>query len=203
MRFGKIILGGCLCAGLVSGCDGNTAGDAPPVLTEAHASPPNHETKLPEGPVPPADQATTRPTVVILVAGGPQEFPSSRLIVDDRNGKTIALLMSEDPPAAINDDFLGNSYYLEMEFDDLLPTVRGQVWQYEAPDSEKQHTPSGLFLQGNRWQLQPFQVQVQFQQLDGTDVAWLSGTFRMYRAGEHPAMPRVVAVTGRVPVVLP
>jgi hypothetical protein len=90
-----------------------------------------------------------------------------------------------------------------MEFDDLLPTVRGQEWVYESPDSEKQDTPNGIFLQGNRQQLQPFQLKVQFQQIDGGDVAWISGTFRVYNQGERPALPRVVPVTGRLPVKLP
>lgn len=202
MRFGKSILILTIGAALSFGCEPDAPAPAPADTAPANTA---EASSLPAAAQHPIDApaAATQPTVFMLIEGEQKAFPASRLVVDDRNGKTVALLMSDDPPAALNDDYAGNSYYMEMEFDDLLPTIRGQVWEYEAPDSEKQDTPNGIFLQGNRWQLQPFQVRVQFQQVDGADVAWISGTFSMYQEGERPPLPRVVSVTGRVPVTLP
>jgi len=202
MRFGQTILCLTIALGAAFGCEREPSakqaeGSAKPQAAAEAAVPvkPDQQPQL---------APTTRPSVIILVDGEQREFPPPRLVVDDRNGKTVALLMSDDPPQAINDDYAGNSYYIEMEFDDALPTVRGQVWVYEAPNSDKQDSPNGIFLEGNRKQLQPFQVKVQFQQVDGGDVAWISGTFHFYHNNDaQPSLPRVVTVTGRLPVTLP
>lgn len=194
MRFERFILGVTLAASLAFGCDRNPQ-PAPTASGQSTPAVPTNSFN--------ADATAAQPSVVLLIDGERSEFPPARLVVDDRNGKTVALLMSDDPPQAINDDYAGNSYYLEMEFDDLLPTVRGQVWFYEAPSTDKQDSPNGIFLQGHRQQLQPFQVKVQFQQIDGGDVAWVSGTFHLYASGARPQLPRVVSVTGRLPVSLP
>ena len=49
------------------------------------------------------------------LAKADQDYLASlkKLVVEDRNGATTALLMSDDPPEAINDDYTGNSYYID------------------------------------------------------------------------------------------
>lgn len=145
-----------------------------------------------------APAAATRPPVIMIINDQPREFPPARLVLKERNEKTVALLISEDPPEAIDDDYVGNSYYLEMPFDELLTSIRDQVWMFEAPSTDKLNTPNGIFLEGNRRQLQPFQVKVQFQHIGEDDVAWISGTFHQYDTTADPSPPRLVAVTARL-----
>jgi hypothetical protein len=161
----------------------------------------------------PEQTATTRsagPPVVLIVDEQPREFPPARLVVESRNGKTVALLMSDDPKEAIDDDYTGNSYYLEVRFDEEIDSLRDRVWQHQATSSDRADSPDGIFLEGNRKQLQPFDVKVHFEHgksEGGGDVAWISGTFTLFEEapadGSRPPPPRLVPVTGRVPVKIP
>src|SRR5438045_3131982 len=65
-----------------------------------------------------ANPPTTGPVVrapsVILIDQKPYSFPPAILQLRNRDGQVSAILMSDDPKEAINEDYRGNSFYLEM-----------------------------------------------------------------------------------------
>lgn len=199
-------------AGLTGCGDGGAVGTAPAEPT-ARRHPPEAS---PAPTTPPAQaaaqaalQPSTRPPVVLIVDEQPREFPPARLFVESRNGKTVALLMSEDPREAIDDDYTGNSFYLEVAFDEEVDSLRDRVWQFQATSPERSDGPHGLFLEGNRKQLQPFELKVHFEgpkEPGAEGVAWISGTFYQFEEappdGRAPP-PRIVPVAGRIPLPLP
>lgn len=155
---------------------------------------------------------------MLVIDGQPMEFPPAKLILETRDGRTVALLMSDDPREAINDDYTGNSYYLEVAFDEEIDTLRDRVWHYQARSTERVESLNGFFLNGNRFELQPYELKIHFEHNPphpatgaGGDVVWISGTCYEYATRvvgqglEHagPAPPRLVPVTGRIDVTIP
>lgn len=115
-------------------------------------------------------------------------FPPAKLQLQTKDGSVTALLYSDDPPTAIDDNYAGNSYYLAvpLELTELtdVKELNAATWRYRAPTSDRTDTLYGIFLEGARVQLQPIDVSVQFQvDAEGeqrTIVVWLAGTFKMY-----------------------
>lgn len=139
----------------------------------------------------------------MIINDQPREFPAAKIKVKERNDRTVVYLISDDPPEAIDDDYIGNSYYLEIPFDEQLESLAGQEWRFEAPSLDKLDTPNGIFLEGNRKQLEPYQVKVQFQRAGEQDLVWISGTFFQYDTIADREPPKLVAVTGRLVVTFP
>src|SRR3954464_5358149 len=97
-------------AGLLIGCDrAQTAGPATKPAGNAQTSSARIE---------PANPPTTAPTerapAVLLVEQKPLTFPPAILQISNHDGQLMATLMSDDPKAAIDDNYHGNSFYLEM-----------------------------------------------------------------------------------------
>jgi hypothetical protein len=119
----------------------------------------------------PATQpATTRPakaaSELTLDDGVTQrtvEFPPARIRVSKHGDTVTALLYSDDPKAAINDDYTGNSYYLEMPLEIREPVqIVSAEWHYRVDSNEYMDSPYGIFLQGMKVKLQPADVVVHF-----------------------------------------
>jgi hypothetical protein len=111
------------------------------------------------------------------------EFPPARMIVRTKDDQLSALLFSDDPPAAIDDRYTGNSYYLEITDPQLVEgstTLAGALWVFKAPNSERAETVSGIFLQGRRRHLQPFEVRAEFANDTAPIKVILGGTFLMF-----------------------
>lgn len=134
----------------------------------------------------------------MIIDQKPREFPPPKLVVEERNGRTVALLLSDDPPEALNPNYTGNSYYIEMTFDEKLKDLAGHEWVYEAPSADRLESTNGIFLEGNRKQLQPFQVKIKFQADPGGDIVWIGGTFYEFMETDPPTAPRMVPVAGRL-----
>src|SRR2546429_3985063 len=138
-------------AGLLVGCArAQTAGPATqpagnPQASSARMVPAN----------PPATAPSERAPSVVLIDQKPYTFPPAILQVRNRDGQLSAVLMSDDPKDAIDDNYRGNSFYLEMplEITELkdLPTY---VYRFVSPSSDRTDSPNGIFLDGNRLQLQ-------------------------------------------------
>lgn len=186
----------CIVAMLVLGCEERS--DTPQV----DSAPPRQAGAAPPTTTP------ARPPVVLVVDEQPLEFPPARLLVEARNGRTVVLIMSDDPRDAINDDYTGNGYHLELVFDEELASLRDCVWQSQPTSAAPTtYSPHGIFLEGNRRQLVPFEVKVHFEHREGEPgVAWISGTFHVIEepppGGRRPP-PRLVPVAGRIPVTIP
>jgi hypothetical protein len=147
--------------------------------------------------------------VLLNVDGEVREFPPAKLVVETRNNRTVAFLLSDDPPQAIDNDYKGNSYYLELTFAEELPTLRDHAWTFQAPSVQRMDSPNGIFLEGNRFHLQPFAVKIAFEHTDEGDSAIVGGTFYLYElsrpagADQPEPQPRAVNVTGRMSVKIP
>lgn len=154
----------------------------------------------PSGDPPVAD---TLPAPVFIIQEEHLDFPPGKLVLEDRNGRTVALLFSEDPPQAINPGYAGHSFYLELQFPELLTEVWGQEYTFEAPSMERFDSPSGVFTHGNKWQLQPYQIKVEFRRVSGeSGIAWLSGTFNRFSTRDEHAPAGLVPVTAKIPLSL-
>ncbi|HEY7088881.1 MAG TPA: hypothetical protein VH518_12380, partial [Tepidisphaeraceae bacterium] len=133
----------------------------------------------------PKAAATTQsfPPALIWIDKQPFEFPSARLVLRNKNDQVLALLFSDDPPNAIEDSYRGNSYYLEMAGLEIPPetsSLAGASWTYKAPNSEREESVAGIFLEGRRRQLQPFDVRVSFDGAVSPVTVRINGTFLMF-----------------------
>jgi hypothetical protein len=140
---------------------------------------------------PPAEAEHDAPSVAtFLINGQLIEFPPARLALRARGGQVLALLYSDDPPEALGDDYRGNSFYLEMTLD--VPEIAqiGQArWEFTAPNSERADTVAGIWLDGRRQHLQPFDVAVEFEP-DGPIIkTWVRGHFLLFQAGQDSTLP--------------
>jgi hypothetical protein len=128
------------------------------------------------------------------------EFPPARLAMRTRDGEALVLLHSDDPPDAIDDDYMGNSYYIEMTLD--VPEsveLSAARWAFKAPTSERIDTDNGIYLDGRKRHLQPFDVTVEFDGQASPVKVWLSGQFLEFDASEGRTVPgRIVAVTAEL-----
>ena len=177
----------------------------------------------------PADLAATRPAedapapVFISIDGVPFEFPPAKLYLK-RNGERVrALLLSDDPPEAVQRGYKGDSFYFEMDMEippapagaDGQPPPAGPVdpagvspedlasaeWVFNTRATAPSDSPSGVFL-GGKSHLQPVRVSVWFEPLDErTVIVTLDGTFAEYDKGQprETAAKREVRVQAVIP----
>lgn len=127
-------------------------------------------------------------------------FPKARLKLEGDGTHLTALLFSDDPPEAIKDDYQGNSFYLPMALDiDEAKDLASATWSYRARTSEREDTPYGIYLNGRKMQLQPYDVRATFA---GGDLATitLSGEFLLWQASEPRGPAQTVAVVAELPV---
>jgi hypothetical protein len=180
---------------LLIGCDrAQTAGPA----TQPSGTPQTSSARIAAA-NPPATAPVQRAPSVVLIDQKPYTFPPAVLQVRTRDGQLSAVLMSDDPKDAIDDNYHGNSFYLEMPLDVTevkdLPTF---VYRYISPSNDKTDSPNGIFLDGNRLQLQPQQIQVKFEGDESNMILTLSGQFLMFDTRNDTLVPKQVAVGSRL-----
>ncbi len=128
-----------------------------------------------------------------------QDFPRARLrLSKDKDGdKYAAVLYSDDPKSAINPDYSGNSFYLEMTLDiDDPQKLSGADWQFVSDTSEQREPGDGLFLDGNRVHLQPAETGATFSNATSKTVqVRLYGQFRKFDT-DQPNKSSLVRVNG-------
>jgi hypothetical protein len=107
------------------------------------------------------------------------EFPDARLLVRKEGDKFSAFLVSNDPPEVLNPNYQGNRYYFEMALDSVgdIKNIAQADYVYKAGSAEEQDTPNGIFLNGDRQHLQPYDIRVVFDREGDHLVADLRGTF--------------------------
>ena len=139
----------------------------------------------------------TRPAgSVIFLDASAAEFPSCKLVLPDKAGSPV-LLMSDDPPEAINENYAGNSFYFELPLDvKSMDELAGMAYPYRAASAERMETLNGIFLNGNRKQLQPYDYSLTFSKEDDVDVVLLRGTFLQFDSPDDQA-PKQVTVAAR------
>lgn len=140
-----------------------------------------------------------RPPSFITIEQQPYEFPPARLGLQVRDGRVLALLFSDDPRDAINRGYLGHSYYLPMNLDiGSIEELPEAVWSCRTSVADASDSNAGIFLEGDRVQLVPVDVQVSFEPLDEREtVVILRGGFR-WKDDDRAAPPRIVGVSARL-----
>ena len=146
----------------------------------------------------PAVPRAARPLSVLSVDGRDTPFPAANLTVTRTAAGLHAVLATDDPPAALESGYAGNSYLFDMRLaaDDIadLPTV---AWDYlpGGPNADA----DGIFLRGDRDQLQPAPgVRVTFQKDGAALLAFVSGPFTFIDRHDPTAPPERVQVSGCV-----
>ncbi len=144
-----------------------------------------------------ASPVTASP-VELLIDGKRVTFPSARVVLQKRQGRIAAVVYSDDPRDAIKPEYTGNSFYLLMQLDisdDL--DIDGAVWAFKSSTSSFEESPYGIFLEGNRKQLQPSDVAVQFVGPPERLEIELRGTFMLFDLEKDEKLGVLTPVTGK------
>lgn len=198
-RYIQGLAAAALVAAFACGCDTGTKQHAKRAPTTAPsfvaaATQPDASTDLAANPPP-----TTQPDASHLTIGSQVwKFPPARLRVTKSGDHVIARLYSNDPRSAINDDYKGNSYDLTMNLDGIRQPqqIYTAQWQHHARSREFVDSPSGIFLEGVKYQLQPFDVSAHFlgdMLLVRVDIR---GEFLQFDSADPSAPPKSVMVQG-------
>ena len=168
----KIMISAALSLAM-AGCDdpNATIGSTAPTTQPSSAAVP---TTQPSRVLAKGNQPTTRPAVVtssfrIFERQTPDdygllyEFPHARLHL--KRDENSVVLYSDDPRTAIKPSYSGNSYYLVVPLDKNAPLkLDGYMWHYQAPSiGDHPESAEGIFLDGQRYHLQPSDVTIAFR----------------------------------------
>ena len=157
-------------------------------------NPSNPATKIENEPVAELAAFTMLPPSVITVDSREITFPGAKLAVISHGTGGITLrVCSDDPPAAIDPGYLGNSYLFDMQLaiDQIseLPLAR---WDRKASDSGD--STSGIFMHGYRNPLRPADMHVSFEKNGVEVLTYITGTFLQDDDQNPGAPPRRVPV---------
>jgi hypothetical protein len=153
----------------------------------------------------PATQPTTEPATQPALTSLHinqvfKQFPGARLRLVTSDDHVTAILYTSDPPAAINDDYTGNSFYLKMPLEQVIDAsaINGAEWRYKSISSDRSDSNDGIFLNGLRHQLQPIDLLVRFDGSGPSLHVRLAGTFMDFdnAAVNQPGM--LTSVSGDV-----
>lgn len=147
----------------------------------------------------PTSQPATQPAFSqISIDGQMYTFPGAKIRVVQSGSHVVARLYSDDPKAALDDDYKGNHYDLQMRLDDINDPhlLYTSAWQFKAISSEYSDSPYGIFLNGMRYQLQPQDVSARFLGTMTQVHIDLEGRFLVFDDSDKTAAPRAVYVKG-------
>ena len=156
-------------------------------------------------PLPPAN------TFLLINEAGVQrmvECPPAKLrITAGNSGGVLAVLYTDDPPAAASRDYTGNSYLFEMKLDRVtrVADLTGASWVHKtdaggsvagdgADDADQDKPKDGIFLEGLSRHLQPVNVAVLFEGTPPQMVVKLAGQFRIVANEDRGGLPPTTAV---------
>lgn len=219
MRGKRWLMGtGVALAALAAGCDERDAAVSKPEPSPPAATRPAAVVVAPPAPAPaprPEEKPPAPPqpvnTFLYIQERGQQrtaEFPPAKLRLKRTDEGLLAVLYTDDPPAAASADYTGNSYLFEMRLDGIhspADLTRAQ-WVHQAADgsagAETTETNDGIFLDGLRRHLQPVNAAVVFEGAPPQVVVKIMGTFRAVANPQRGSAPQVVQVSGMLPAML-
>lgn len=189
----------CACAaGLLAGCDRADAKKAIVLNPTTRQSNPASTRPAAVAIAPPsltirpsAAAAATRPSDLrpksfMVVNGGWVEFNEARLILKREDDNRIhAFLSSNDGAEVLKPDYQGNRYYFEMALDTLDDPKNLTLadYRYKAASAEPVDSPNGIFIDGDRQHLQPYDIEVMFDRDGDKIVAQIRGQFMFFPKG--------------------
>lgn len=141
---------------------------------------------------------TSRPTSSNLtIDGKPVKFPAARLVMLADRPTVDLLLYSDEPKEALKPNYGGNRYYLPitLEIDDPI-RISSADFYAKAVSMERADSPDGIFLDGDRVVLQPYEWRVEFSDNGSWLDIVIDGQFLAFRGREEPGPPRMISVHG-------
>jgi hypothetical protein len=201
-RLGFTIL---VCLTILGGCERGESQQtaAPPVRPATRAAPTTAPSTHPM-----TATATTMPAAavpsIITIDYQRVDFPPAKLMLEKKDGEQLtAVLHSDDPPQAIEENYAGNSFYLEMPLEIGDASELGTAsWKFVAPTSDRVDSPTGIFVDGMRQQLQPLRVQVEFDGAPPDVTVYVAGQFMLFDGKDPNALGREVMVSARLHPVM-
>ena len=174
---------------------GRSAADQPKPITKTVVNPPDVSVTPDLPPIKP----TSRPTTSTLMIGDKEyKFPAARLVVQQTDPELSLLLFSDEPRATLAKDYAGNRYHLELNLAvPDLNTFTSAEYTQKAPSMAVVESPFGIFIDGDKRQLQPHDIRVLVLK-QGEDVTLhLQGQFLSFdprNDREPPVLTRVDGV---------
>jgi hypothetical protein len=187
-----------LAGGLHIGCDSGTPSAVKPVPTTAPTTAPSTTQPSASADAPTLAPATQPATSELMINGQLYKFPVAKLRAEKFADHAVARLYTDDPKAALDDDYKGNRYDLQMSFDNVHEPqqVCMASWQYKAASHEYVNAPYGIFLEGMRYQLQPLDASARFLGTMLMVQIDLEGQFLLFDNSDKSAVPKTVFVKG-------
>jgi len=182
-------------AGLHLGCDRPKVTDTGPAPTTMPSTAPATQ-PVAEAP---ATQPATQPAFSqLMIDGQMYNFPDAKLHVGKSGNHVVARLYTDDPKAALEDDYKGNHYDVQMRLDDIQAPqdIYTAAWQFKSQSAEYNNTAYGIFLDGMRYQLQPLDASARFLGTMFQVHIDLEGQFLIFDDSDKSAAPKVVYVKG-------
>lgn len=150
--------------------------------------------------------STPAPVRAYLVVGSQQVwFPPALISFTTSHGQLSARLFTDDPPEAIEADYVGNSFDLDMPLNvSTVQDLRKATWMLQSTQSMEypDDSPHGVFIHGQQQRLHPQYAAAQFfPQRNGQVIVVLRGWFLSEDATHtEPGfnIPQRVAVFGRI-----
>jgi hypothetical protein len=141
--------------------------------------------------------ATTRPAAAtqtanpgkkqsfMMINGVWVDFNEAKLILKREDNRVHAFLSSNDGAEVLKPDYQGNRYYFEMALDTLddPKNLTLAEYRYKAGSAEPVDSPNGIFIDGDRQHLQPFDIEVTFDRDGDKIVAQIRGQFIYFPKG--------------------
>lgn len=185
---------------MAAGCERQEA--KPPVAPApvALVTPTTAPVLVPAPPAPATQPAATEPVgILITIDQRYVDFPQACLkLTSDDHGMT-ALLFSADPPTAINNDYSGNSFYLQMPLKNAANpgSLDGAEWRFKAESSDRtEESKYGIFLQGLRYHLEPQDVLVKIDGKGPEMRVRIAGQFLAYDSTNRSELGAITPVSG-------
>src|SRR5205814_7841343 len=146
----------------------------------------------------PSTLPVTRPTASkIIIDGREFTFPAARLVLQQSEPTVDLLLFSDDPPDALSATYAGNRYYFELKLDiDDLEKLAASDMHWKAGSIEWIDAPDGIFLDGDKRMLQPYNLRVAFSQTGKVYTIEIGGDFLLFQNKEEASAPKTVHVRG-------
>lgn len=180
------IAAGMLAAGLCIGCE-KASKNKVIVLnpTTRQSMPVVNAVTQPALTTRPATTQAAKKSSHMMINGVWVEFPEPKLIIKKDGDRLTAFLGSNDPPEVIQPSYQGNRYYFELALDNVddVKNIAQADFRYRASSAEPTDTPNGIFLDGDRQHLTPFDIQVVFDRVDDKIVADIRGQFLYFPKG--------------------
>ncbi len=167
---------------------GPTTSSATAVITRATTAPATRDAGVDE-------------SSVMEIGGAPYFFPPARLRVDVKDEQVRARLYSNDPPTALSKSYSGNFYYFDVPLDIKDPAdIAEAQWTFKATGKEQEDSPNGIFLDGMKKQLQPYDATITFTRTGDKIMTRVTGKFLLF--GEDQSEAKTVNVDGVLTAVV-